>query len=63
MNFSPANGQNIVDLLAQLAKKWCPHRESFHCLVHELDGSIEVAVCRSYYDIFYFLFHDFRVPF
>jgi hypothetical protein len=45
VDYSPSNGQNIVELLAQSAKKWAPHRESFHCLVHELDGTIEVAVC------------------
>ena len=44
---SPSNGQNIVELLSQSAKKWLPQRESFHCLVRELDGPIEVAVSRS----------------
>ncbi len=46
-NSSPANGQNIVQLLSQSAKKWCVGRESFDCLVHELDGPIEMAVCKS----------------
>jgi len=46
-NFSPSNGQNIIQLLAQSAKKWCPSRERFDCIVRELEGSIEVAVCKS----------------
>lgn len=44
VNSSPANGQNIVELLSQSAKKWLPHRESFHCLLRELDEPIEVSV-------------------
>jgi len=47
-NFSPSNGQNIVQILLQSAKKWVPSRERFDCLIHEFDGSIEVAVCKSY---------------
>jgi hypothetical protein len=47
-NFSPSNGQNIVQLLAQSAKKWAPGRERFECLIHELDGQIETAVCTSF---------------
>jgi hypothetical protein len=46
--FSPSNGQNIVQLLLQSAKKWSPGRERFECLIHELDGTIEIAVCKSY---------------
>lgn len=46
-DFSPSNGQNIVQLLFKSVQMWCPGRERFECLVHELDGSIEVAVRKS----------------
>ncbi len=44
---SPSNGQNIVQLLSQSAKKWCLGRERFECLTNGLDGGIEMAVCIS----------------
>ncbi|CAF0794794.1 unnamed protein product [Rotaria sp. Silwood1] len=40
---NPSNGQNIVQLLSKSVQKWCPSRERFECLIHELDGTIEVA--------------------
>ncbi|CAF1000284.1 unnamed protein product [Rotaria sordida] len=40
---NPSNGQNIVQLLSKSAQKWCPGRERFECLIHELNGTIEIA--------------------
>ncbi|CAF1261613.1 unnamed protein product [Rotaria magnacalcarata] len=40
---NPSNGQNIVQLLSKSVQKWCRGHERFECLIHELDGTIEVA--------------------
>ncbi|CAF3987682.1 unnamed protein product [Adineta steineri] len=40
---NPSNGQNIVQLLSQSAKKWCPGRERFDCLVNSFEAGIEIA--------------------
>ena len=66
---SPSNGQNIIELMDQSTKKWCPGRERFDCFIHELSGPIEVAVrdlffvaTENEFDCFWLMFF-FRVFF